>query len=743
MGKALLAAGVWHNERLFQKKTGATFWCSEKVSPVREPEGDVKHYVTVIEDISERKQAQARLEQSRNQLNEAQRLARVGSWSLDLASNQLEWSDEIYRIFELDSNSFGASYQAFLDAIHPDDVAMVNRAYTESVANRSPYDIVHRLRMADGRIKYVHECCETLYAADGTPLHSRGTIQDVTERTLDQESMQLYANVFRYSREGILITDQDNRIIAVNPALMEITGYDLEDLEGQNPRLLSSGRTPREVYQAMWASLNSQGHWQGELWDRRKNGQVYPKWASISAIRDSAGNLINYIASFTDISERKATEERIQHLANHDPLTGLLNRNSMENRMQQMLLTARREQQILALLFIDLDRFKYVNDTFGHPAGDSLLMEIASRLRNSVRESDMVVRLGGDEYIVVLNTIDSGEVAASVANKLLTTISQPCLIGGTEVRSGACIGISTYPNDGDDTATLMKHADTAMYHAKKLGRNTFQFFDPAMNAAAGERLSIEHDLHTALRDSQFELHYQPKVNAGDGRISGVEALIRWRHPQRGLIPPLKFIPIAEETGQIVAIGDWVLEEACRQQAEWRAQGVPNPQISVNLSAHQLRSPGLVGWVQRIMQRFGMRPGELELEITESAAMDAPDKAILLLNTLRDLGVALAIDDFGTGYSSLAYLKLLPIQTLKLDRAFVRDIETDENDAAISSATLALAHNLGLKVVAEGVETEGQRAYLLAHDCDYLQGYLFSKPLPAAEIRDFILKGAQA
>ena len=567
--------------------------------------------------------------------------------------------------------------------------------------------------------------------------------QDISDRKRAEEALRLYAKVFENSGEAILITDRNNRIVAANHALERDTGYRLSELLGKDPRFLSAHRTPRETYQAMWAALQESGYWQGELWDLRKDGMIYPKWAAISAIHDNKGDLANYIASFTDISERKAAEARIDHLAHHDALTNLLNRYSLENRLAQSLLAARRDGQLLAVIFVDLDRFKVINDTLGHHAGDLLLIQVADRLTACVRESDIVARLGGDEFVLVLTGLANDLDAALVAGKIVIALGEAYEIDGKTLHSTPSVGISLFPANGEDSDVLMKNADTAMYFAKEKGRNNFQFFSPAMTAAATERLELERDLRGALAAGEFELHYQPQVCAKSGTVHGVEALIRWRHPERGLIPPLKFIPIAEETGAIEAIGAWVLNEACRQKAAWRDAGLSLQHVAVNLSARQLRLPDLVRQVQDAIACFGLDPGELELEITESVAMEDPERAIGQLRALRDSGVELAIDDFGTGYSSLAYLKLLPIHTLKLDRAFVRDIETDENDAAISAATLALAHNLGLRVVAEGVETEAQRDFLSNHGCNLLQGYLFGKPEPAAILTERWTNGIAA
>src|SRR5512139_159137 len=551
------------------------------------------------------------------------------------------------------------------------------------------------------------------------------------------EELRQYANAFHSSGEAMLITDRFNRIVNVNTKFTTQTGYSLKEVLGKDPQMLSSGTTPKAVYANMWRCLQDNGYWNGELWDQKKTGEVYPKWASISAIRDASGTIMFYIASYSDISERKANEARIDYLAHHDPLTGLINRYNLENRLDQTLRSAHRDERRIAVMFIDMDRFKTINDTLGHHIGDLLLIEVARRLLDGVRESDIVARLGGDEFIVVLTHITDEMDAALLGDKILRSLGQPYVFDGKELHSSPSIGIAVYPSDGEDGPALMKNADTAMYHAKQLGRNNVQYFTAAMNAAASERLGLENDLHQALRDGQLHLDYQPQVYARDGRIFGFEALARWRHPLLGDISPLKFIPIAEESGLIEALGSWVLEEACRQLSAWRAEGIGGIRMAVNLSAQQLRSPNLVQAVDALLKRHGLKGSDLELEITESVAMENPERAIGQLQALRGFGIQLTIDDFGTGYSSLAYLKRLPIQMLKLDRTFVGDIETDPSDAEISAATLALAHNLGLKVTAEGVETEAQRDYLIQHQCDSMQGFLFSKPLPAEDVLTFI------
>jgi len=562
----------------------------------------------------------------------------------------------------------------------------------------------------------------------------RARVKNLLARKRTERQLRLAAHVFEYSGEAIMITDRDNRIVEVNPAFTRLTGYTLAEVRGENPRLLSAGRCAPEQYREMWRAITAEGVWQGEMWDRNKDGGIYPKLMTISTVRNQHGEIDFHIASFSDITDQKEAEARIRHAAYHDALTGLPNRTHLSIAMEQALADARRAEAEVAVMFIDMDRFKLINDTLGHHVGDEMLVEVARRLKECVRESDIVARLGGDEFVVVLTGMTAASAATSVAGKLLAALARPYEIAAHVLHSSPSIGISVYPVDGADSATLMKNADTAMYHAKEQGRNNAQYFTAAMNATAAARMELEHELRGALAAGQFELHYQPQVYAGSGRVCCVEALIRWRHPRRGLLSPLDFIPLAEETGLIEPIGAWVLDEACRQLAAWRRAGIDGLGMAINLSAHQLRSPRLVDMVRETLLRHALREGDIELEVTESVAMTNPERAIGQLRALRELGVRLAIDDFGTGYSSLAYLKNLPIQALKLDRSFVRDIETDGNDAAICAATIALAHSLGLKVVAEGVETPAQQRFLAdTHRCDYLQGYLFGKPMPAADL----------
>lgn len=554
-----------------------------------------------------------------------------------------------------------------------------------------------------------------------------------------EDRLRLLVNVYEHIGEAIVVTGADNRIVSVNRAFTRLTGYPLGEVEGRNPKLLSAGRTTPEEYTAMWRTINERGRWQGEVWDRRKDGSCYPKWLTISTLRDGRGEVTHYIGSFTDISERKAAEQNIHHLAHHDSLTGLPNRFSLQQRLEQAIAGARRDGRQLAVMFVDLDHFKTINDTLGHPVGDGLLIEVARRLLQGVRESDIIARLGGDEFVVVITDVteDGIQEISAVADKIVRTLSTPYRVDGLALHSTPSIGISVFPTDGNDVNTLMKSADTAMYHAKSQGRRNFQFFTAAMNEVAATRLELENSLRLAVEREEFVLHFQPQLEAASGRVVGVEALVRWQHPVLGLLSPDRFVPLAEENGLIEPLGHWVLDAACRQIDELMRLGFGDLRVAVNISARQLRQADFVGWVTALLSIRGVPADKLELEITESLAAETPEAMIAVFRDLRALGVVLSIDDFGTGHSSLSRLKMLPIHQIKLDRSFVRDIEADSNDATICAATIALAHSLGLAVVAEGVETETQLTYLRNLRADLIQGYYFSKPLPAAELIKFL------
>ncbi len=555
--------------------------------------------------------------------------------------------------------------------------------------------------------------------------------------SISQRNLHLAEKVIESSLEGIMITDEQVVIMSVNPAFTRLTGYTAEDVIGKSPALLSSGRHDKAFYDAMWQCLRQTGHWQGEVWNRRKSGEIYPERLTIAAITDRDNRLTHYAALFSDITELKENEERIRHLAYYDALTGLPNRRLLEDRLRVALAHAHRNRRQLALLFIDLDRFKRINDSLGHEVGDQLLVAIAQRLRDGLREDDTVARMGGDEFVAVLSDIDNPEHAALIARRLIESLKRPVRVDEHELVVTTSIGISIYPDDCDSALALVKNADIAMYRAKDTGRNSFQLYAPAMNARSLEHLALESALHRALERGEFELYYQPLLDAAQCRVVATEALLRWHHPELGLVPPADFIPLAEETGLIIPIGEWVLRDACRQLAQWRKQGHDELRVSVNISARQFHQPDFIAQAGRIVQEAGISPRQLTLELTESMLMDDALETSRMLAQLHALGFGMAMDDFGTGYSSLSYLKRFPLDELKIDRVFIRDIERSQEDAAIVSATIGLAHSLGLRVVAEGVETAAQLAFLQQQGCDYVQGFHFSAPVPAVEFEKLL------
>ena len=560
--------------------------------------------------------------------------------------------------------------------------------------------------------------------------------QDVTERILTEERMKLWTSVLDHCSEGIMICDAQKRILLVNAAFEKLTGYREGEVLGQTPSILQSGRQGPSFYAEMWLELVRSGHWAGELWNRRKSGEIYPEWLSINAVRDESALVTHYVGIFSDITARKESEERIRHLAQFDSLTGLPNRALLADRLAQLIHAAARSQAKLALLFIDLDRFKEVNDSMGHEAGDLLLISIAKRLQQCVRESDTVARMGGDEFIVATPQLAQAEDAAVVARKVLSAIKEPLSISGTAIAISGSVGICVFPDDGTTASQLIRNADSAMYQAKRSGRDAYRFYTSSMNDRALERLSMEAALRSAVAEQEFILHYQPQIDIGSGSIIGAEALVRWNRPGFGLVPPGEFIPIAEERGLIVSIGKWALDESARQAAIWKKEGVPL-RIAVNISSIEFHQRGFVEQIAAALSSHRLPPQYLELEITEGVMIREADAAIALLRRLHRMGIELSIDDFGTGFSSLNYLRRLPIHRLKIDRSFVDEITHHPETVRVVHGIVALAKGLGLRVVAEGVETQAQLALLREAGCDEAQGFLFSRALPADAFEKFV------
>jgi len=557
-----------------------------------------------------------------------------------------------------------------------------------------------------------------------------------------EERLALWAKVFEASSESIMITDGERRIITVNRAFSRSTGYSFEDVAGQTPERLRSDRQPDAHFEDIWRTAVARGSWHGELWLRRNTGESFPLWAVINAVRSDSDQVTHFIVVAHDISERKANEQRISHLAQHDVLTDLPNRSLCVERLRLALQQAERQARRVGVLFIDLDRFKNINDSLGHHIGDSLLRSVSRSLLSAVRVGDTVSRFGGDEFVIILNGVaDTDEILQIVDHRLIPLIRKPHEIEGVELHISCSVGIAVYPEHGGDIDTLMRNADVAMYQAKFTGRNNAQFFSIEMDSRARERLDIENDLRHAVERGELRLYYQPRVDCRSGRLLGAEALVRWQHPRFGLVLPGRFITVAEESGLIIPVGAWIIDEACRQQAEWRDRGLGDIPVSVNLSAAQLRDPSLLAKLGATLQARQTSPHKIELELTESLLMENVDSNIALFHALKHLGVLLSIDDFGTGYSSLSYLNRFPIDKLKIDQSFVRDMLDDTSDLAITRAIIGLGHTLGLKVVAEGVEHAEEKQMLAAAGCDELQGYFFSRPLPEDEFVRWVAANA--
>jgi len=626
--------------------------------------------------------------------------------------------------------------------VHPDDMARVMTEFQKGLQGFRGDDLEFRCLRKDRSSFWLSVSWVPISDARGVFTGFRTSGRDITERKQAEAELRIAAAAFD-SREGMIITDAASVILRVNSAFTDSTGFTAGEVVGRTPRLLRSELHDDAFYRDMWSDIHRSGGWQGEIWGRRKNGEIYPKWLTISAVKRADGTVMNYISTHHDITERKKAEKKIEELAFFDALTNLPNRTLLLERLKHAMTTGARKRSYGAVLFIDLDHFKTLNDTLGHDQGDLLLRQVAQRLTACVREGDTVARLGGDEFVVVLEALshDAAEAAMQtevLGEKILATLNQSYRLGAVGHRSTASVGATLFYGRQTSIDDLLKQADLAMYKAKETGRNAMRFFDPGMQTAVMERAALEAGLRLAIQENEFLLHYQAQVD-DEGRVTGAEALLRWRHPQRGVVSPAEFVPLAEDTGLILPLGLWVLGSACAQLALWAARPrLAHLSLAVNVSAKQFRQPGFVATVLGVLEASGANPRRLKLELTESLLVDNVEDVIEKMVALKARGVGFALDDFGTGYSSFSYLKRLPLDHLKIDQSFVRDVLVDPNDAAIAKTIVALAQSLGLGVIAEGVETRAQRDFLAASGCHAYQGYFFSRPLALDSFETFAL-----
>lgn len=676
---------------------------------------------------------------AKNSFSQLFELAPVGYLKLDQNGWVHKANQTLQEMLNLSSRQLEGHY--FANFIHPEDLNIFNsrfRAFFRKPENKRielrllKYNGPHLQIEMSGRL-----INETPFPEGKNSDYLLVTVHEIGDRKRLEDELILAAKVFENSDEGIMITDEKNRILNINRSFTSITGFDASEVIGKSPRIFRSGHHDPNFYKEMWAQLMTNGRWQGEIWNIKRNGDAYIAWLSITSVTDMYGKIKHFIAIFSDITQRKQQEKQIKLLAHYDLLTKLPNRVLFSDRLNQAIMNASRLKEYLAILFLDLDRFKLLNDTYGHLAGDILLQDVANRLTACVRETDTVCRFGGDEFIILLTHFKDQQTAVEtsqqIAEKLSDELAKPYSVANTQFITSASIGISLFPSHGTSAAELIKNADSAMYYAKDAGRNNYQHYTEEMRKNALIRSSIEHDLINALPQQQFDLVYQPFVELSNDGLFGFEALIRWHHPNKGLLLPEAFLRIAEETGLIDKMGLWVLERACRQLSAWHQQGNRELKMSVNLSSRQFLNAGLFDDIQQILHDTHVPGSALILEITESMMMQNMGEAIRVMHRLKSLGVLLSLDDFGTGYSSLAYLKKFPLDILKIDQSFIQDLANDPDDKMLIKSIIDIAQNMDLLIIAEGIENQGQLEFLNKHGCQVGQGFLFSIPLPSTKL----------
>ncbi|WP_374416539.1 putative bifunctional diguanylate cyclase/phosphodiesterase [Stutzerimonas kunmingensis] len=692
----------------------------------------------VVERTAELAQLAEELRESEARLNLALDASGLGLWDWDLQNNHVHHS-RLEVVFGIGRQHRYDEDGSPLPDIHPKDLDGVRAILIAHLKGESEqFAVEYRALRADGSEIWLEDRGRVIQRdAAGRALRMIGTRRDISELRRQAEQQRLAATVFEAASEGMVIMNDHYRVLAVNDACCALSGYSREELLGHSVARIAGSPESQRQYQTMREALELHGHWQGELIETRKSGEVYPQWVQLREVRDANDSVTHVVAFISDLSVRRKIEERLRYLTHYDDLTGLANRGLLKERLHEACQRVRRNGRNMAVLYIDLDRFKLLNESLGHEAADALLREMSRRITQTLADADTIARLSGDEFVVLFDAYGSLSSLAHLGSRLLQRIRKPLIIDEQELVISASIGVSLMPDNSRDAEVLLRQANMAMQQAKHLGGNTLQFFTDRPQASSMQYLQLENQLRKALEVGQLEVFYQPRLSLADDALEAAEALVRWRHPQRGLVAPAHFIPLAEETGLIIPLGEFVLREACRQARQWQQDGLAEIRVSVNLSVKQLRQGNFVSLVRQVLEETGLPATMLELELTESQLLDDIDNAISISEQLRALGVRLAIDDFGTGFSSLSYLKRFPVDYVKIDRSFISELEHSSQDAAITRAIIAMVHSLERKVVAEGVETQAQMDFLKANQCDEIQGYLLSPPVPAEQFAELL------
>jgi diguanylate cyclase (GGDEF)-like protein/PAS domain S-box-containing protein len=740
MWTTLQAHQRWKGRITNRRRDGSLYQSAMTINVIRDSAGHIHHYAAVMEDITDKVTAEQTQQDNLQRLELVLQGGDLGYWDWHIPSDQVVVNERLMGIMGLAMNEIPLTIESWRDRVHPDDAPTVQTLFTEHLAGHTPFFRCEiRMQHKLGHWVWVQNMGQIVERdAKGRPIRMVGTHLDITARREALEKLRLAASVFDHALEAIMIASPQGVLIDVNESFSRITGYGREEAVGQHTRMLSSGHQNQSFYAAMWSQLLKTGHWSGEIWNRRKSGEVYVEMLTISAVQDEQGQVLRYVALFSDISQQKEHEKKLERIAHFDALTGLPNRVLLSDRLLQVMANVRRRNRCVGVVFLDLDGFKAVNDTHGHAMGDQLLVVLAQRLSQSLREGDTLARLGGDEFVAVLQDLNAPEDSLPVLERLRTGASAPLLIDGVELQVSASLGVSFYPQSEDISADqLLRQADQAMYQAKLSGKNRYHVFDDRQDRELRDRNEDMHAIRQALAREEFVLHYQPKVNMHTGQVLGVEALIRWHHPTRGLLQPAEFLPGIETHELIVNVGDWVMTTALQQMTDWKAQGLHLP-VSVNVDGQQLQQADFMVRFKALLARFpDVRPGDLQLEVLETTALQDIDHVSQVMRQCRDIGVSFALDDFGTGYSSLTYLKRLPAQDLKIDQSFIRNMLDDADDLAILQGVLGLATAFQRGVVAEGIETVAHGQMLLRLGCLHGQGYAIARPMSGSELPDWV------